>query len=366
MLVAVTAVFWAAAIVRAWRWSRSPDNPAVRATAIALLAIALALTLDIPSVRNALAASGSHSQFGINPGDLAKQIAIVVGAWACQSLLLHLTRGPEATRASEARRALLAGTVAAVSTAVYLTRGFASGGPDAGDAGIAQPWATEARLLVLAYAGTVLFFVARLCWRHSAGGSLGRGVAVMGLGCAVMVVFALTRFIAFALAQYADVLLPGLFTAGDYLQVLGLAVIAAGTLVPWLGGIARRRRYRRVHDELEPLWQVVSARVPDVVFAAGTGQDATSWALGRRVVEIQDGLLILAPHLKLDGVGSSAEQLAGALMASTEPARVVAHGPAQTTNAGTAAVAVTEKASSLQWLTEVSRAVADIQVPAAR
>jgi len=362
MLLAVTAVFWLAALTRAWRWHRAPGSPALRAITIALLAIAVALTLDLPAVQHALAEGPLNSGTPDNIADLGKQLAIITGAWACQSLLLHLTRGAQATSDSERARAALALTVAAVSTAIYLVplvsprRGVEPG------AGIAVPFITESRLLVLLYAGTVLFFVMRLCWTHTGGGTLGSGVTVMGAGCGVMVAYAITRITYFSAAHYGHTLLPGVYHLGDLLQVLGLGLIAVGTLIPRVGRELAGRRARRAYAELEPLWQLVTSRVPGVVFATTPSRDVTAFQLDRRVIEIQDALVVLADDLPrpaapaVQAEDAAAARLAAALASTTSSTRVVVDA---TTASDTEPAMIAPPAGTdpVSWLVQVSRAL---------
>lgn len=314
MLVAVAAVFWLAAAIRAWRWRQYPDSPALRAVAIALLAIAIAATLDIPYVRD-LFTGGQDDPSAFNPGNMGKQIAIVVGAWACQSLLLHLTEGPAVTAGSERRRALLALTVGTAAAVVYVVRGLTSTREPDPRTGLEQPWAVEARLIVFVYAGIVLALVARLCWQHRGRGSLARGVTVMGAGAGVMSVFAALRCVELAGGAYAGTNVRGLSGSADVLQMVGLSLIAVGSLLPWLGARARGRRMQKAHDDLAPLWEFVTARVPSVVFAAEEPEHRTiDWQLSRRVVEIQDGLVILAPQLRINAGDKEAASFARALV----------------------------------------------------
>lgn len=356
MLLAVTTVFWAAAAVRAWRWYTFPRAPELRAITTALLAIALALTLDLPSVQRLLARLLPHPAGPGAISDLGKQVAIVVGAWACQSLLLHLTHGAAATRASERRRTGLALTVGIVTTGIYLVALIDPALSDEPGAGIAQPFVTESRLLVLLYAGTVLFFVMMLCWTHPGGGSLGGGVWLMGAGCAVMVAYALTRILYFSAARYAHAQLPEVYHLGDQLQAAGLGLVALGTLVPRVGQLVTSWRQRRAYAALEPLWSAVSSRVPGVVFAAAPEHGRSAWELDRRIIEIQDGLMVLAPGLQLDDAEPDpAQRLADALVATKSPARILVGGTARPDTRS--AIAPQAGTDLLRWLQEVSSAL---------
>jgi len=355
VLTFVAAMFWLAATVRAWRWRKSPGSPALRAIAIALLAIAIALTLDIPYVRD-LFTGGQDDPTAFNPGNVGKQIAIVVGAWACQSLLLHLTEGPEATATSEHRRAQVALVVGVVSTAVYVIRGLASTQEVDPHTGLVLPWAAEARLIVFVYAGVVLFQVARLCWQHRGRGSLGRGVTVMGAGAGVLSVSAAIRCVELTAGAYADVNVRGLSRAGDVLQMIGLLLIAVGTLLPWLGSTARTRRMQKTFDDLESLWDLVTRKVPSVVFAASEREHQTvDWQLSRRVVEIQDGLVILAPQLPTSSGEKSAAQFARALGELAQKAGRVVVDPGRAID-----VSPPPGVSEMEWLRSISFELARI------
>jgi len=355
MLIAVTALFWVAALTRTWRWCRSPRSPAVRAIAIALLSIATALTLDVPQVSLMLGERPNDA----NAGDVAQKVAIVAGAWACQSLLLHLTRGPEASAGSERRRAATAISVATVSAALHATSVTLYGPSPDPTGGRAAPLITESGLLVQVYAAIVLFQVMLLCWRHAAKRTsyLGRGVQLIGLGCMTMVIYSTTRIGYFSAAQYAGVLLPALHRSGDILQSFGLGAIAVGTLIPRVGRLLDKRRRRDAHEVLEPLWQLVTDRVPAVIFAAAPTTDLAAWHLARRVIEIQDSLVLLAPHLVAvtDTTTDPAEQLAEALLGLDEPVEVTV-GPGRAP-VGHIPIAAPESMEDVDWLMSVSRAL---------
>jgi len=364
MLLTVAVVFWLAAIVRAWRWRQAPGSPSLRAIAIALLSIAVALTLDLPAVQRFLTEGPLQSGTPDNVADLGKQLAIVTGAWACQSLLLHLTRGAAVTAESERSRARLALAVAVVSTVIYLVPLVDPSTARDPDAGIAQPFITESRLLVLVYAGTVLFFVMRLCWTHTGSGSLGSGVRVMGAGCGVMVAYAITRMTYFAVAHYGSTQLPTLYRAGDLLQVLGLTLIAIGTLIPRVGRTLVSHRARRAYDQLEPLWALVTQRVPQVIFATTPDRDVTAWQLDRRVIEIQDALVVLAGSLDLPPAtdrqdGAAAARLAAALVDAPRSTRVVVGGTV-TDDTGVSPIAPPKGTDPVSWLVQVSRALPQV------
>lgn len=81
------------------------------------------------------------------------------------------------------------------------------------------------------------------------------------------------------------------------LEIVGVVVFLLGISFPMLHsrwtGIAARRRHRRDATALEPLWQLVTAAIPEVVLP--TESNSPTQRLHREVVEIRDALTQLSP-----------------------------------------------------------------------
>ena len=84
--IGVAVLLWLAAGIRIWRSAQKPHAAGLRALAIALVAIAIAATVNIQVVATWVDTTSRWA----NIGDLVKQITIVVAACGNQVMLLHL------------------------------------------------------------------------------------------------------------------------------------------------------------------------------------------------------------------------------------------------------------------------------------
>ncbi|BDH55174.1 hypothetical protein MTP03_01130 [Tsukamurella sp. PLM1] len=69
-----------------------------------------------------------------------------------------------------------------------------------------------------------------------------------------------------------------------------------------------RKRHRRDYKRLEPLWQLLTTAVPEVVLDAREAGRDPHLRFQRRVVEIRDVLVQLSPYLPDDFGGSIPEE----------------------------------------------------------
>ncbi|MDL9947418.1 hypothetical protein QSJ19_17885 [Gordonia sp. ABSL11-1] len=123
--------------------------------------------------------------------------------------------------------------------------------------------------------------------------------------------------ILFVIGSSAEVIdLPWLLGAARACSIIGVVGFLIGISYPMLHArwhtITSGRRHRRDADALQPLWELVTGAVPEVVLPLsestnvasapdGAGTTSTpSLILHRRVVEIRDALTQLSPHLTDD------------------------------------------------------------------
>lgn len=287
----VAVLLWLAAGMRIWRSWQKRHADALRAIAIALVAIAVAATVNIPEVARWVDDTCGWP----NAADLIKQIGIVVAACANQVMLLHLQTAPgeEPPAAGRIRaRWAAAGAVSALSVMLFLIGGrHREVGTEFARVYAGTRWLSESRLVVTIYAAVILSLVVRLCFKQWDRSALGRGVLILAAGAAVMVIYCIARTIFLVGHRFGYAVPNSVFDFGTHCVQLGLPLVAIGTLLPafetWLrarGDLAR----------LAPLWNHLAPTLP-MVAAGDTPRNAElSLVADHRVVQVQDGLYLLA------------------------------------------------------------------------
>lgn len=124
-------------------------------------------------------------------------------------------------------------------------------------------------------------------------GLLVLGLGLLGLGSIAQIVF--------VVGSAGDVLrAPWLLTASRVLAVAGVVAFLVGISYPMIyaryQSLTANRRRRRVDEELQPLWKLVTEAVPEVVLPEA-GALTPTIRLHRRVVETRDALTQISPCL---------------------------------------------------------------------
>ena len=289
--VVVAVMLWAAAAMRTWRSVQKRHASGLRAIAVALIAIAVAATVNIPEV-----ARWVDDVVGWpNIADLIKQIGIVVAACGNQVMLLHLQTAPGEMPPDAGRiraRWNGAAAVSVLSVALFLIGGrHHEAGAQFARVYAGTPWLSESRLVVTLYAAVILSLVVRLCIKQLDRSALGRGVLILAAGAGVMVIYCIARTI-FLVGRRLGAAVPmSVFDLGTHLAQLGLPLVAIGTLLPafetWL-------RARRDLKSLTPLWTHLAPTLPMVGGGEPPAHAELSLIADHRVVKVQDGLYLLA------------------------------------------------------------------------
>ena len=231
---------------------------------------------------------------------LANDLAMLA-AWSVHALLLHLVHAPEQARISVRRQgAFLA---AAVATMTLLL--FGAGIPSAPNfvAASGDHWQVTAYVTVFCgYVAHSLTNFTRLMFHYarlSARPWLRRGLglaqvgAVLGVGWASMKIVAAVTVLAGHSGDWET-------TASALLSATCVSLVGIGVTMPTWGPVAatpaRWVRHYRTHRVLRPLWSALQATFPEIS-RTHPGPPATlDEHLARRLVEIEDGLLLLAPY----------------------------------------------------------------------
>ncbi|MBE9375290.1 hypothetical protein IQ251_12630 [Saccharopolyspora sp. HNM0983] len=231
---------------------------------------------------------------------LANGLAMVA-AWSVHALLLHLVYAPEHARPSVRRQVVvLAGALAAMSGLL-----LGAGIPSAPDFVAAAGHRWQITVYVTVFCGYVAYslanfirlmaYYARLSTRPWLRRGLGvvRAGAAVGIGWAVLKVLAAMTVLAGGSGGWETL-------ASAILSATCVSLVGIGVTMPAWGPViaapVRWVRHYRTHRALRPLWSVLHTAFPEIARTHPGQSTAIAWRLARRVVEIEDGLLLLAPY----------------------------------------------------------------------
>ncbi|MFD9032545.1 MAB_1171c family putative transporter [Streptomyces sp. NPDC059567] len=282
--------------------------------------ITLSVTLGTPAVRRALeAATGAE---GVT--NLLTHLLSLAAATCLIAFIRGLTHGAATGTAPEAgsapRRGRWRALALPVAAAALSCSFFLSPRPD-----------PEAHLLTqtptapvyaywsiyLLYLGWGMAEAGRMChrYRHQAPpGPLRTSLRLLYAASVSGLAYAAHRAVFLAVGR-RDLWLfrdDVVIATTQLLLAPTLLLIVAGIAWPGLVDLARGRRCRRRLRRVRPLWEAIGDAVPEVVLPLPPElSSAPDVLLYRRIIEISDGMLVLAPYC---GEGARAE--AGRLLAS--------------------------------------------------
>ncbi|MFJ4094894.1 MAB_1171c family putative transporter [Kitasatospora sp. NPDC089913] len=289
--LAATAGMWGAVAVRARPALRSPHQ---RGLWLALAASAVAMTLQLPGVCEAL-----NLLVGpVHVACLVRNLAGLVSTAAVVHFVATTTGRPE-------RRGLLAAPFAAVLITLVVIDVLTMPHPEPGGApprigSDVQPLAYWVLLIGTHLAANAA--CAWTCWRYS-GPTVGRelrlGLRLFGWSAALAGVYWLGHGV--LLAVPADRLRPGLRLLLDLYAVLRTAAVLVPTVTAVAGAAADVRTVWR----LAPLWRDLVTVVPQVALGevrprvAELLRPRLPWRLlaYRKVIETRDAILVLQEYV---------------------------------------------------------------------
>lgn len=304
LMIAVSAILWAASAHRAWLVSRRRTGPSQRALLVTFLGLAAGITLFSPGVH----ASLTQITGVANIADPLARVAVLVAAWAAQVVMLYLTREtPAALRKSRGLLWVL------VPTQVTMLCLFVISAVDTQTSRFTSDYGADP--VVEAYLGV---FIAYLCfaatdvmlearrYAHVADAPLATGLRLVGAGCGMGLAYAaikLAALLGLAIGSPLPVELESVFArasgiVGGVLVAVGCSwpAVAAALLDAWPKWRAHRRLY--------PLWWALYRATPTIALdpAGSPLMDALrvrdiNFRLYRRVIEIRDARLVLKPYL---------------------------------------------------------------------
>jgi hypothetical protein len=315
------------------------------------------------------ASQAVESQLWPSLGRLASNVATMIAAYGVSLLVDALTTSDADRRARSVRaRALPLGVAVVVLVASFFAAGTLRQGLGLfGGLYRSHPTLVVYALTYSLYLGYALFDVGRLAARAvlPARGLLRAGLVLMTFGCVLGLAYLAHKVVevgrevftgqpaeAFCSGPFATVsctLAVGTPAVSVLMIIVGLCIPAVGTALAWLRDL---RAYRR----LRPLWAALVEARPEIAFSPGDEvPEKLRFQLYRRVIEIRDGILAVAPDGEVAGdPGGAAEQLRIALRNSRQnqlpapeptPSR---HEPYDTEQV--------DIDTEIAWLTQLSRA----------
>lgn len=364
-LIAVSCWLVAAVKLRAARRRR---DPAQRSLGLSLACIGAGVALFEPVLYRGVDRLAGMA----NLAALLGQVMVLIAALHARVFLLRLTGTPSRSW----RRWCALVLTAAVMTASFAAAPVAEYAPVvfspayARSAGVVPYWAA-----FLAYLVFTLSAVARLSLRYAAMSTqplMRRGLVLVAVGTSLGIAYFAYWGVRLLVLRAGHVIPDGVDLALRQLLVASNGLILLGIALP-AGG--QQLATRRAYWQLYPLWRDITRAVPGVVLeqpaTALTARLAVRGAtlrLYRRVIEIQDGRLVLRD--RLDGAAGrrAGEHAAAAglqardVAAAAEAAMLstALHGTAgragnRPSRGGTAVSGGTDS-DEVQWLLRLTRA----------
>ncbi|ASR39938.1 hypothetical protein BAY61_32160 (plasmid) [Prauserella marina] len=318
-------------VVLRLRRLRTTDNPpAVRFSVLLVGAMALTFGVFAPT-----------SQAWVNQyvGDLFKLIgnsSTLVGMFAASALVSCILHSPQQAR----RRILIRAALLATAIAVMVTM-FALPHPVPLTGSFDGLYAIDPSLIVytLVYATFFGATVAEMAWQFQrfariTGGTMRMGLHVLTLAALVAVahnvatIIIVFRNAATGARQGAGgetgVCLSAVSDLSCFIAIGSPAVAAAiaitGFLLTYLTGrvehLRLRARHRRTSLQLTPLWELLTEAIPHTAWTTGT-------SLSDRVIDIRDGLLLLAPYRRDEPAQAAAAAAEAAGLTGSHRAAVI-------------------------------------------
>jgi hypothetical protein len=316
------AALWAAAVGKLPALRRDPHNPRVRAYWLALVALALAITVLRPPWGTAPTSTIEVRQLP----RLVGHSLVLVNLCAVEAFLAYSVYPKQRARARVQRRMW-----ALAAAVVVMAIAFTVGSGRSGTVGAVAPTGTVTPFLVYwlafyAYLGVALVNMTRLNLRWAR--QTDREVLQLGLRLTAAGALCGLTLLSYALLYLAADQLgwPPRHLLGDQPHITQLLLAATvllvviGTTMPAWGprvGLPSLLRWAgryRAHRRLYPLWRDLCQAVPDVALMPPTGvwrdrlrlRRLEFW-LHRRVIEIRDARLALRPYLDPEVAGNATE-----------------------------------------------------------
>lgn len=314
VLAGIAVALWVGVLDKVVQLWRAPEDLPLRALAACVVSATLTFTVNLPPLKPLLDAAGA----GVR--SLAVNVGTMAAAYFLLAFFTYSVRGPAARRAVRLQAVPLAAGVLVAFAAWALAPPAVRADP-AQTANGANPHATVFVVAVLGYMAyahsqSLRWSVAYV--RAAGTARLRRGLVVIIVAiCAFLVADATKSLL--AVLQAATDLPRGVVSVLNAVDLTGVGVGALAFVVGvsfvavtgMLASLPLWRAHRRYYRQLEPLWTAmdrafphhVLGRVPATSWRRRFGAGSTHYRFYRRVVEIRDGLVQLAPYYDTSSTG---------------------------------------------------------------
>jgi len=319
VLAGLVVALWIGVLNKVVQLWRAPEDLPLRALAACVVSATLTFTVNLPPLKPLLdQAGGGVRSLVINFGTMAAAYFLLV-------FFTYSVRGPAARRTVRLQAVPLAAAILIAFAAWALAPAAVRADP-ADTVNGASPHATVFVVAVLGYMAYAHSQSLRwsIAYVRAAGTArLRRSLLVISVAVGAFLVADATKSL-LAVLQVATDLPDG---PVDVLTIVYLTGVSVGTLAFVVGvsyaavtgmliSVPVWRAHRRYYRQLKPLWaamdqafpHLVLGRVPATSWLARLGVGSTHYRFYRRVVEIRDGLVQLAPYYDTSATEHTAER----------------------------------------------------------
>ncbi|MEV6875430.1 MAB_1171c family putative transporter [Amycolatopsis sp. NPDC051128] len=311
-------LFSAALAWRIYQVTRAPTLPNWAVTAC-VAGFAAAFLLQQPVLSDEV-----DALLGRGAARVANNVLLACALCALVIFFLGSALGPRRNRRVAVELAPLAAAITLMIVAMVLTppelRGRPLGPSTIHDSGVAVFYLGAGLYLIYGLVACTAWIVRYL---QVADRNLRIGLRLGAIGLACSAVGSIFRALYIVVAWVFGPVVKVLLLLGVPFVIVGGMLFLAGVTYPGVrarvSALRRRRRHRREHDALAPLWTVLVRAFPSIVLR--TPPRGVHRVYYRRVIEIRDGLVQLSPYLDADFgevVATDPEAAAGALKTALE------------------------------------------------
>ncbi|MFD0886023.1 MAB_1171c family putative transporter [Streptosporangium algeriense] len=307
-LSVVAVVVFAILTVKVIQVRRAPEDLPLRAVTAGVSCLFLSVFVNLPAVRTAL------DGVQIGAPKLFVNLITLLGTYFVLAFFFYSIYGRKAIRRMRRERILLLLTCGVLVAAWFIAPPTVREAP----ADLRNGYNLQARIFLVTALAYMTYTLARALklvkkyTRTAAGRHVRLGMRIFHASLHLLIAGAVLKVVVLLL-QGLDVTVGSSLlqipNTGYLLLVgIGIAGFTLGLGYPLVAGmileVPVRARHRELYRQLEPLWRVLHEEFPDLSLTAGR---PSRWreilrrprvhrGYYRRVIEIRDGLVLLAPY----------------------------------------------------------------------